>query len=142
MSSTRLSAAMVCLVLMGTCRAEDTDDFDPHPIWRSIEHTVEDTAKDAGDYATAPLHWNRSDWLFLGGAIAATTAAHAADRSVRKHFTGSQLASSSSDPHSLKDAMPALAALAGTAVYAGIADDRWGRRESWSMLEAAGFGAV
>ncbi|MBS0397380.1 MAG: phosphatase PAP2 family protein [Proteobacteria bacterium] len=46
------------------------------------------------------------------------------------------------DPHSLRDAVPAAAIVAGTFAYAWWIDDERGAGETFSMLEAAGFSAV
>jgi len=99
--------------------------------------------EDIGAYAVAPLHWDRGDWLYLGGAIVAIGAAHHYDEQVRTHFTaGSTAALNGKASHDLSDAIPAAAAVAGTWLYAMLIDDDAGRTETWSMLEAAGLSSA
>jgi membrane-associated phospholipid phosphatase len=88
-------------------------------------------------YVTAPLHWRASDWLYFGGAIAAIGVAHHYDSQVRTHFTADSAAAiSSANAHTLQDAAPAAVLFVGTWGYAGLTDDRDGRREAGAMLEA------
>jgi membrane-associated phospholipid phosphatase len=99
--------------------------------------------EDIGAYAVAPLHWDRGDWLYFGGAIAAIGAAHHFDEQVRTHFTaGSTTALNGKASHDAGDAIPAAAVVAGTWLYATLIDDDAGRSETWSMLEAAGLSSA
>jgi membrane-associated phospholipid phosphatase len=93
-------------------------------------------------YFTAPLRWDVQDWLFFGGAVAAVGAAHQFDGNVRRHFATSTQPLDGKDPHSLRDAAPAAALVAGTWLYAGLIGNQSGRVEAYTMLEAAGFSAV
>lgn len=140
---TQMRGWLICLTILwtGVAAAEPDGKDGPRPA-HSTGHLIQETANDAKDYVLAPLHWERGDWLFLGSAIAATAAAHAYDRDVRDHFLDSQSASGTHNSEDIKDAALPLAALIGTAAYAGLTRDRWGRRETWSMLEAAGLGGV
>ncbi len=89
-------------------------------------------------YVTAPLRWDRSDWWYFGGTLAAIGIAHALDGSVRTHFThGSTSTLASANTHDLQDALPAAALFAGTFGYAALIDDQRGRREAGAMLESA-----
>ncbi|MDE2306247.1 MAG: phosphatase PAP2 family protein, partial [Gammaproteobacteria bacterium] len=97
---------------------------------------------DAGEYFTAPLRWDLGDWLYLGGTIVAVGAAHQFDSQVRTHFTaGVPNALNGKDKYSTRDALPAAAAVAATGVYAMLIDDRAGKAETWSMLEAGALGS-
>jgi len=99
--------------------------------------------RDIGDYATAPLRWDRADWVYFGGALAAIGAAHHFDARVRTHFTaGSRTALDGKDTHSTQDALPAAAAVLATGAYAMLIDSSAGRTETWSMLEAGGLASA
>lgn len=140
---TQMRGWLVCLIMVwtGVVAAEPGRDSGQQPV-HSTGHLVQETVNDAKDYVLAPLHWDRGNWLFLGSAIAATAAAHTYDRDVHNHFLDSQNASGAHNSEDLKDATLPLVALIGTAAYAGLTRDRWGHRETWSMLEAAGLGGV
>jgi len=91
-------------------------------------------------YYTAPLRWDATDWTFFAGVLAAVAVAHHFDSDVRTHFTaGSSNALASGDPNDLKDAVPAIAALVGTWLYATVSEDRDARTVAWAMTEAAGL---
>jgi undecaprenyl-diphosphatase len=99
--------------------------------------------RDIGLYATAPIRWDSTDWMFFGGAIAAVAASHGLDTTVRKHFTaGQNIPLDGKDPHSTTDALPAALVVGGTFFWAWNIDDDSGRGETWSMLEAAGLGTA
>lgn len=88
-------------------------------------------------YFTAPLRWDEEDWMYFGGALAATGAAYEFDKRVRTHFaTGSNAVLNGADKNSLRDAAPAVALIAGTWAYAGYLGDSAGYRETWSLIEA------
>src|ERR1700733_3023467 len=93
-------------------------------------------------YFTAPLRWDTQDWLFFGGALAAIGAAHQYDGNVRRHFAGPSLVLDGKDPHAIRDAVPAAVVVLGTWAFAGLSDDDQGRRETFTMLEAAAFSSV
>jgi hypothetical protein len=104
----------------------------PHEAW-----------DDAKAYVTAPLHWDKDDWLFFGGTVAALAVTHEADDNVRDHFThGDANALDGKDSHSLDDALPAAVLVAGTWALAGLADEPAGWRELGSMLESSAFTLV
>ena len=103
------------------------------------------TLGDAKAYYTAPLHWNKRDWEYFGGAVAAIAVAHHYDTQVRNHFdSGSPLPDG---PHpgtstDLTDALPAFAEFLGTWGYAHLVGSRSGDNEAWNMLEAGGLSFV
>jgi PAP2 superfamily len=98
---------------------------------------------DIKDYYTAPLHWDAKDWAYFGGAAAAIAAAHHYDTQVRTHFTkGSTTPLDNTNTKDLQDALPAVAAVGATWLYANMIDSNDGRTESWEMLEAAGLSSV
>ena len=91
-------------------------------------------------YATAPLRWGESDWLWFGGSLAAIGVAHEFDSDVRKHFTAKlQNPLSTSNTHDLQDALPAAALFVGTWGYAHLIDDSDGKHEAGTMFESALF---
>lgn len=97
--------------------------------------------EDAKLYVTAPVRWDRNDWLYAGGAVLAVAAAHHYDDSVRQHFAGSA-PPDRQDTHSTKDALPAAIAVAGTWALAWVLDDSAGYRETRNMLEAGAFSVI
>jgi membrane-associated phospholipid phosphatase len=124
-----VSAALAALDATEPCAAEE---FSTHTV-----------LQDAKLYLTAPLRWDGKDWLYLGGALVAIGVAHESDGSVRRHFAvGSNAVLNGKDPHSLRDALPAAAIVAGTWVYASVIGESSGRVEAYTMLEAAGFSSV
>lgn len=124
-----VSVQLACLSAPMACHAED--------------FTASDVIEDAKLYFTAPLRWGTDDWLFFGGTIAAIGAAHAYDGDVRKHFAvGNRAILNGQDSHSLRDALPTAAVVAGTWAFAALVDDSSGRAESYTMLEATGFSLV
>lgn len=108
----------------------DTDPNCPTPLSRSLDAIKA--------YFTAPLHWTATDWLYVGGAVAAIGIAHEFDGRVRTHFTGnSPSALNSTNTHDLQDALPAAALFVGTLGYANLIDNDNGRREARTMIESA-----
>lgn len=98
---------------------------------------------DIKDYATAPLRWDSTEWVYFGGTLVAIAAAHQFDARVRSHFTaGSATALNGKDTHSLQDAIPAAAAVFATGLYATLTNDDAGRAETWSMLEAGALAST
>jgi hypothetical protein len=91
---------------------------------------------DAERYFTAPLHWDRDDWLYFGAAIAATGLSHEFDGDVRSHFATGTNTGNGGDKNSLRDALPTLAIIAGTGTSALLMRDSDGYRETWALLEA------
>jgi membrane-associated phospholipid phosphatase len=121
--------ALALLAAAGSCRAEN--------------FAVRDVLDDAKLYFTAPIRWDTKDWLYFGGALAAIGVAHEYDGDVRRHFAvGARAALNGKDKNSLRDAVPAAAAVAGTWLFANFVDESPGRVEAYTMLEAAGFSAV
>src|SRR5258708_3706113 len=98
---------------------------------------------DAGRYFTAPLRWDAEDWTYFGAALAAVAAAHEFDSTVRTHFaTGSNAVLNAKDKNSARDALPAVALIAGTWATAGYLRDPDGYRETWRLLEAGVLSTV
>jgi membrane-associated phospholipid phosphatase len=122
-------SALVDLSMVGACHAED--------------FTARDVFQDAKLYFTAPVRWDGKAWLFFGGALAAIGAAHEYDGDVRRRFaTGDRARLNGQDKNSVRDAIPAVVAIAGTWAFAGLIDDQAGRVESYTMIEAATFSLI
>jgi membrane-associated phospholipid phosphatase len=101
----------------------------------SVSEALEDTKL----YFTAPLRWDSQDWLYFGAALAAVGAAHEFDSRVRTHFVDPTQPLNGEDKNSARDALPAIALIVGTGLFAGLIGDRDGYRETWSLLEAGVF---
>src|SRR4029077_11290640 len=99
-------------------------------------------ASDIKRYFTAPLHWDRGDWAWFGGALAAIGAAHHYDTQVRTHFVKPLGPSPTTSSKDVQEAIPAAAVFVATWGYANLIGDTNGRREAWAMLEAAGLGSI
>lgn len=123
-----------------SANAEDNPAGTTDPGQTETQHSS--LLLDIKDYYTAPLRWNAKDWAYFGGAIAAVAAAHHYDSQVRTHFIkeGSQAIGGSTDD--LQDAIPTVAAITGTWLYANIIDSGPGHREAWEMVEAGGLSAT
>ena len=125
----RLSCAcLAALSATAPCRAQSSVTAD---VWT-----------DTKLYFTSPLRWDAQDWLFFGGALAAIGAAHQYDGNVRRHFVGQSPVLDGKDTHAVRDAVPAAVAVFGTWAYAALTDDQSGRRETFTMLEAAALSSV
>ena len=123
------SGVLAVFAAAGPCHAEN--------------FTARDVLEDTKLYFTAPIRWDTRDWLYFGGALAAIGVAHEYDGNVRRHFAvGARAALDGKDNNSVRDAIPAAAAVAGTWVFATVLDDSSGRVEAYTMLEAAGFSVV
>lgn len=97
---------------------------------------------DVKDYYTAPLHWDIKDWAFFGGAVAAVAASHHYDDQVRTHFIKQGAKPIGGSTKDLQDALPAVAAVGATWLYAGLVNSSDGHREAWEMVEAGGLATV
>src|SRR5882757_1336587 len=98
---------------------------------------------DAGQYFTAPLRWDLEDWTYFGVTLATVAAAHEFDSNVRSHFaTGSNAVLNGKDKNSVRDALPAVALIAGTWAAAGYLGDSAGYGETWRLLEAGVLSTV
>lgn len=97
---------------------------------------------DIKDYYTAPLHWDLKDWAYFGGAVGLFAAAHHYDSQVRTHFVKQGAKPIGGSTKDLQDAVPMVAAVAGTWLYANLIDSGPGRHEAWDMVEAGGFATV
>jgi membrane-associated phospholipid phosphatase len=87
-------------------------------------------------YYTSPLRWDEEDWLYFGGTLTAIGTSHVFDQRVREHFADPNASLNGADKNSLRDALPAVALIAGTGVYAAFIRDRDGYDETWALLEA------
>lgn len=94
---------------------------------------------DVKAYVTSPLHWDQRDWLYFGGSLVAIGAAHHYDDQVRVHFTTGTYANNLTNTSSseAKDALPALAVVGATWLYAGFINDSAGHQEAGAMVESA-----
>ncbi len=144
MARAALLAAIPLLLWLGSPAAMAADppaDPVPGPAADSADSSAgsHPFLSDVKAYVAAPLHWDRPDWLFFGGALVATAVAHHYDDQVRTHFTTGSYASNLTNPSSneLKDAAPALAAIAATWVYANLVGDVNGHKEASNMVESA-----
>ncbi len=128
-----LIAALALRPGMGWAQSADCDvDNDPDcpsPLSRLLAPVKA--------YATAPLRWRESDWLWFGGSLAAIGVAHQFDGNVRKHFTANNPRSLSTNTHDVQDALPAALMFVGTWGYANLISDQRGKREAGAMFEAA-----
>jgi membrane-associated phospholipid phosphatase len=105
--------------------------------------TVGTALEDTKLYFTAPLRWDTQDWLYFGGTLAVIGGSHALDQRTRSHFaTGANAVLDGKDRNSVRDALPAVALIAGTGVYAGFIRDSDGYEETWSLLEAGVLSTV
>jgi hypothetical protein len=106
--------------------------------------TVRGALEDTTLYFTAPLRWDTEDWLYVGGALAAIGASHEFDGRVRSHFaTGpNEGLNGGKDTNSVRDALPSVALILGTGVYAGFIQDPDGYEETWCLLEAGVLSTV
>jgi len=102
----------------------------------------EQEKEDIKAYFTAPLHWNANNWLWFGGGLAAIAASHHYDTQVRTHFIKTQGPNVGSNSDDLQDALPTVAVVGATWLYAGFVEDSAGRQEVWNMLEAGGLSTV
>jgi membrane-associated phospholipid phosphatase len=129
---TALSLLGMTLLLCGRPDLSRADDF-----------TLGDVLTDTRLYFTAPLRWDESDWLFLGGSLAAIAVAHDFDSRVRAHFAPVGAAGlTGSDPNSIRDAIPAASLVVGTWLVSEVTDDSFANTEAYTMVEAAGFSTV
>jgi hypothetical protein len=94
-------------------------------------------------YFTAPLRWETREWMNLAGTVFAIGIAHEFDSSVRHSFepAGGQPLDGN-DTNGTRDAIPAMALLAGTWAFGAFSHDKHNTHEAWNMAEAAGFSAV
>ena len=114
----------------------------PPPAASAPQASRSGLASDIKRYFTAPLHWNRSDWAWFGGALVAIGATHHYDTQVRTHFLKTLTSAPTTSSKDVQDAIPATAVFVATWGYANLIDDRNGRAEAWAMLEAAGLASV
>jgi membrane-associated phospholipid phosphatase len=93
-------------------------------------------------YFTAPLRWDAQNWSWFGGALLAIGAARHYDSQVRTHFVKNLAPGQTINSDDVQDAVPIAGVLLATWGYANLTDDASGRREAWTMLEAAGLSTV
>ena len=143
-----LRRSALCAALLASCTAAQAEIVDaPEPQPPSAVEPQTDgyghiLLADAKAYFTAPLRWDARDWGWFAGSLAAIGAAHHYDTQVRTHFIKTEGPTVGSKSYALQDALPAVAALGATWVWAGFTDSSAGHREVWSMLEAATLSSV
>lgn len=141
-------ALVVALGLSGCAYAADSVPPDAdQPTPQSVPAADDGGAgvtlgADIKAYFTAPLHWSDTQWAFFGGSLIAIAAAHSYDSRVRSHFVRTEGPNVGAKSDDLEDALPTVAVLGGTWLFAGLLDDSAGRHEAWTMLEAAGLSGV
>jgi membrane-associated phospholipid phosphatase len=128
------SAVRTAVLLLGVLLWPATASAESSAIGNVLEETKL--------YFTAPLRWDSQDWLYFGAALAATGAAHEFDSRVRTHFVNPKDPLNGADKNSIRDALPALALIVGSGLYAGAIADRDGYRETWSLIEAGVLSAT
>jgi membrane-associated phospholipid phosphatase len=120
------------LLLCGRIEPAQADDF-----------SLGDVLTDTRLYFTAPLRWDESDWLFLGGSVTAFAVAHSFDARVRDHFAPAGPAGvTGTDTNSTRDFLPTLSLVAGTWLVSEVTNDSFANTEAYTMVEAAGFSTV
>ena len=101
------------------------------------------TLEDAKAYYTAPLHWDRQNWEFFGGALAAIAVAHHYDTQARTHYVaGSSSPLGPKASGELSDLAPTAAVFLGTWGYASLIGSQAGHSEAWNMFESGGLSFV
>jgi membrane-associated phospholipid phosphatase len=113
-------------------------------LWPGIVHasdafSAKEALEDTKQYFTAPLRWDGEDWIYFGATLAAVGVSHEFDTRARTHFAGNTPLNGGQDKNSLRDALPSVAIIAGTAFAAGVARETEGYRETWELLEAGVF---
>src|SRR5256886_9481693 len=83
----------------------------PPPAASAPQASRSGLASDIKRYFTAPLHWNRSDWAWFGGALVAVGATHHYDTQVRTHFLKTLTSAPTTSSKDVQDAIPAAAVL-------------------------------
>lgn len=127
--------AVSVLPLSKSSAAESSSMAEPSGI-RTALH-------DTGQYFTAPLRWDLEDWTYFGATLTAVAAAHQFDANVRSHFAvGSNALLTGKDKNSVRDAIPAVALIAGTWATAGYLGDSDGYVETWRLVEAGVFSTM
>jgi len=135
-----LLLAAGALTTCGAAWCQTSDDVPGAPAPPEASGTG--LASDIKRYFTAPLHWDRGEWAWFGGALVAIGAAHHYDTQVRTHFVKNLGPSMTTNSKDVQDALPAAAVFVATWGYANLIGDTNGRGEAWAMLEAAGLGSV
>jgi len=140
--------SVLCAALLAACAAAHAEIVDapeppaPVPAEPQTEGYGHTLLTDGKAYFTAPLRWDATDWGWFAGSLAAIGAAHHYDTQVRTHFIKTQGPTDGSKSYALQDALPAVAAVGATWIWAGFTDSSAGHREVWSMLEASGLSTV
>ena len=123
------AAVLVCITQVAT--AQDAGSEPKTPPFSGF-------LTDVKEYATAPVRWDSTDWMYFGDTLAAIAASHHYDDQVRRHFTTGQYAGNltSTNTHDLQDIAPTVAAVGATWLYSGLIRNSNGQRETGEMLEA------
>jgi len=135
-----LLLAAGALTTCGAAWCQTSDDVPGAPAPPEASGTG--LASDIKRYFTAPLHWDRGEWAWFGGALVAIGAAHHYDTQVQTHFIKTLGPSKTTNSKDVQDAIPTAAVFVATWGYANLIGDSNGRAEAWAMLEAAGLGSV
>ncbi len=80
--------------------------------------------------------------MLFGGALAGIGVAHIYDKRVRAHFVRALGPSGASSSDDVQDAIPTAAVFLGNWAFATVLDDSAGKREVWTMFEAAGLSTL
>src|SRR5438270_13777728 len=131
----RQTVTATALLILCLCNARMSGAAEPSGVRIALD--------DAGQYFTAPLRWDAEDWTYFGITLAAVAASHEIDTKVRTHFAkGANAVLHAKDKNSTRDALPAVALIAGTWAAAGYLGDQDGYRETWRLLEAGVLSTV
>jgi membrane-associated phospholipid phosphatase len=98
--------------------------------------------EDVEAYYTSPLHWDLTDWGYLGGSLGLFAIARHYDTQVRTHFIAEGARPLGGSTKDLQDIAPTVAAVIGTWAYANLIDSADGHREAGAMVEAATLSIV
>jgi hypothetical protein len=137
-----MSGLMCLLLCSATATAAEVTPEPPTPDSNESTGQQGSLWLDIKDYYTAPVRWNVRDWAYFAGTIALVAGAHHYDSDVRTHFIKKGAQPIGGSTYDLQDAVPALAAVTGTWLYANLIDSDLGHHESWQMVEAGGLAGV
>jgi membrane-associated phospholipid phosphatase len=133
------------LVVAGVSWCQTAPDANVATVSRSDTDSSTSSPGVIGDvkaYFTAPLHWTGGEWMLFGGAVAGIGVAHIYDKRVRAHFVRELGPKGTTSSDDVQDAIPTVAVLTGTWAFATLIDDSAGKREAWTMFEAAGLSTL
>ena len=138
-----LAAAMLAGASVSWCQTASDDSAAALSSSGNASSTSPPAAiGDIEAYFTAPLHWTEGEWLLFGGALAGIGVAHIYDKRVRAHFVRELGPKGTTSSDDVQDAIPTVAVLTGNWAFATLIDDSAGKREAWTMFEAAGLSTL